>query len=330
MKAKIVFFLFSINILIVSVSNAQQMLQLKLDSLVNKALQAFHVPGIAVGIVKDGKTICSKGYGLRSLNGNKKVDENTLFGIASNSKAFTAAALGILVGEGKLKWDDKLIKFIPEFRMYDSCVTKEFTIRDMLTHRSGLGLGAGDLLHNPDSSNFTITDVINSLQYLKPEASFRSRYAYDNIFYLIAAEAVKRISGMSWQDFIETRIMQPLQMVNSRTSYNRAKNNPNIIDGYKEIAGKLLPFSRTSIEADAGAGGIYSSAADMCKWMIMQLNNGRYGTDTSQQLLSNAIHAEMWTPQIFIPVTKFGAYNTHFGAYGLGWFLTDIKGFENV
>lgn len=329
MKHACAFLFIFINILIASFCNAQTIIQPQLDSIVNKALQTFNVPGIAVSIVKDGKVLC-KGYGLRSLERSQKVDENTLFGIASCSKAFTAAALGILVDEDKLAWDDKLIKFIPEFKMYDSCVTKEFTIRDMLTHRSGLGLGAGDLLHNPDSSNFTIKDVINSLQYLKPEASFRNRYAYDNIFYLIAAEVVKRVSGISWQDFVETRIMQPLQMVNSRASYNRAKNNPDIIDGYKYVNVKPILFSRTTAELDAGAGGIYTSAADMSKWMLMQLNDGRYGRDTSQQLLSDSVHAEMWTPQIFIPATKYGAYNTHFGAYGLGWVLTDVKGFENV
>lgn len=329
MKNKFILVLIFISF-ISSFTYGQYITQSQLDSLVNKALQTFNVPGIAVSIVKDGRVICSKGYGLRSLDGNKKTDVNTLFGIASCSKAFTAAALGILVDEGKLKWDDKLIKFVPEFKMYDSCVTKEFTIRDMLTHRSGLGLGAGDLLHNPDSSNFTIKDVINSLQYLRSEALFRSRYAYDNIFYLIAAEVVKRVSGVSWQDFVETQIMQPLQMVNSRTSYKRAKNNPDIIDGYKFVNDNPIPFSRTTAETDAGAGGIYSSAADMSKWMLMQLNNGKYEKDTSQQLISDSVHSEMWTPQIFIPTSRYGIYNTHFGAYGLGWFLTDVKGYENI
>lgn len=248
---------------------AQGISALQLDSLVYRAMRVFNVPGIAVTIVKDGQLVHTRGYGLRSLNGNKKVDENTLLGIASNSKAFTAATLGILVDEGKLKWDYKLTKYIPEFKMYNSCATDQFTIRDMLTPRSGLGLGAGDLMHNPDSSNFTIKDIIYSLRYLKPEASFRSRYAYDNIFYLIAAEVVSRVSGMSWQTFIETRIMQPLQMINSGASYKRIKNNPDIIDGYKEVDGKLIAIARSDAETDAGAGGIYSSATDMSRWMLV-------------------------------------------------------------
>lgn len=309
---------------------AQNISALQLDSLVRRAIHVFNVPGLAVAIVKDGKTLFTRGYGLSSIKTGTPVDENTLFGIASNSKAFTAAAIGILVDQGKLAWDDKLKKYISEFKMYDSFVTREFTIRDMLTHRSGLGLGAGDLMHNPDSSNFTIKDIIYSLRYIKPETSFRSHYAYDNIFYLLAAEVIARVSGMSWQDFIESYIMKPIQMNNSGASYKRVKNNPDIIDGYKEVDGKLITIVRSDAETDAGAGGIYSSAVDMSKWMLLQLNNGKYGNDTSKQLFSNTVHTVMWTPQIFIPVSKNGVYNTHFGAYGLGWFLTDIKGYENI
>lgn len=170
----------------------------QLNTWVSRALDSFNVPGMAVAIVKDGQLITAKGYGLRSVKTHAPVDEHTLFGIASNSKAFTAAAIGILVDEGKLRWDDKVIDYSPEFRMYDPCVTNEFTLRDMLTHRSGLGIGAGDLMRTPDSSNFTLKDIIYSLRFIKPETSFRSRYAYDNIFYLVAGELIARVSGMSW------------------------------------------------------------------------------------------------------------------------------------
>src|ERR1700744_5581876 len=175
------------------------------DALVAKTLKTFDVPGIAVAIVKDDKIVYEKGYGVRSLNTGKKVDENTLFGIASNSKAFTVAALGILADEGKLKLDDKVTDYIPEFKMFDPYVTAEFTIRDLLTHRSGLGLGAGDLMDWPDSTDFTVEDMIHNLKYLKPASSFRSKYDYDNQLYKGAGELVKRVSGMSWEDFIETR-----------------------------------------------------------------------------------------------------------------------------
>ncbi len=317
-------------ILSVFVADAQSLTVRSVDSIVNKALVTFNVPGIAVSIISDGKVLLNKGYGLSSIEKQKKVDENTLFGIASNSKAFTTAALAILVDEGKLKWDDKLVKYIPEFKMYDPYVTREFTIADMLSHRSGLGVGAGDLLHNPDSTDFKIKDVIYSLRWLKPEASFRSRYAYDNIFYLVAAELVRRVSGESWGDFVHKHIMLPLQMDGSGTSYVRVKSNPNIIDGYEEVNGRLTKIVRDDSEQDNGAGGIYSSANDMSKWMLMQLNNGSYGQDLKQQLFSVKAQDAMWTPQIFLPVSKNDGYDSHFGAYGFGWFLHDARGYKIV
>jgi len=152
----------------------------QIDSLTELVLKTFDVPGIAVGVVKDGKLVHAKGYGVRSLKTMQKVDENTLFGIASNSKAFTTAALGILVDEKKLTWDDKVTDYIPGFKMYDPYVTAEFTIRDLVTHRSGLGLGAGDLMMFPDSSSFSKEEIIHNLRYLKPVSGFRTKYDYDN------------------------------------------------------------------------------------------------------------------------------------------------------
>src|SRR3569833_1397062 len=191
---------------ILTVAHSQGLSSPAIDSLAERTLKAFDVPGIAVAVIKDGKVIHSKGYGVRSLRTMQKVDENTLFGIASNSKAFTAAALGMLVDEGKLHWDDKVRDYIPEFKLYDSWVTEQFTIRDLLTHRSGMGLGAGDLMFFPDSSDFTLTDVIYNLRFLKPVSSFRTKYDYDNNLYIVAGEVVKRVSGQSWDDFIEQRI----------------------------------------------------------------------------------------------------------------------------
>jgi CubicO group peptidase (beta-lactamase class C family) len=317
-------------ILTVYLAGAQSLRVRSVDSVVKKAMATFNVPGVAVSIIAGDSVFLNKGYGFSSIEKQEKVDENTLFGIASNSKAFTAAALAILVDEGKLKWDDKLVKYIPEFKMYDAYVTREFTIADMLSHRSGLGLGAGDLLHNPDSTDFTIKDVIYSLRWLKPEASFRSRYAYDNIFYLVAAELIRRVSGQNWGDFVHERMMLPLQMNNSNTAYARVKGNANVIEGYDQVDGRLIKITRDDDEPDSGAGGIYSSAKDMSKWMLMQLNNGRYGPDLKQQLFSIKRQDEMWAPQIFLPVAKNDGYDSHFGAYGFGWFLNDAKGYKIV
>lgn len=302
----------------------------QLDSLIERTLTTFDVPGIAVAIVKDGKVIHAKGYGVRSLKTGQPVDENTRFGIASNSKAFTAAALGILMDEGKLKWDDKVIKYIPEFQMYNTYVTQEFTLRDLLTHRSGLGLGAGDLMFWPDSSNFTMQDVINNLHYLKPVSGFRTKYDYDNLLYMVAGVVVERVSGKSWEAFVEERIMKPLGMNQSAGTYSRLADKENVIDAHAPVEGKVQVISRDMFRFGNSAGGINSSVADMSQWVIMQLNHGQYGD--KHQLFSENVQADMWAPQTLIPVsrTPVSPYNTHFTAYGLGWFMSDVKGYKQI
>jgi len=301
-----------------------QMTAPQVDELVEKTLKAFDVPGIAVAIVKDGKVIHSKGYGVKSIITKQKVDENTLFGIASNSKAFTASALAILVDEGKLNWDDKVTKFIPEFKMYNDYVTNEFTIRDLLTHRSGLGLGAGDLMIWPDGHDFTPKDIINNIHYLKPVSGFRTKYDYDNLLYVIAGEVVERISKQSWAEFVENRIMKPIGMENSVGTWSRLKDTTNTIVPHVPIDGKLKVITRYKSRIMDAAGGIYSSVNDISKWMIVQMNKGKYGTN--QQLFSGKQHTEMWTPQTILPNRTTPPYNTLFKAYGLGWQLQDIKG----
>jgi len=310
------------------VLHAQVIAPDSIDRLVERTLKTFDVPGIAVAIVKDDKMIFAKGYGYASLATHKKVDENTLFGIASNSKAFTTAAIGILCDEGKIHLDDKLTDYIPEFKMYDPYVTAEFTVRDMLTHRSGLGLGAGDLMDFPDSTDFTMKDVIYNLRYFKPASSFRSKYDYDNQMYKIAGEVVKRVSGMTWEEFIESRIMKPLGMDHSAAAYQRIKDYANVVDAHAPVDGKVVVIPRYLTTTGNSAGGIYSSVADLSKWVIMQMNNGKYGDD--KHLFSESIHWQMWSPQTIVPVGPNSPYNTHFAAYGLGWFLSDVKGYKEV
>ena len=309
-------------------THAQVITSAEIDNLVERTLKTFDVPGIAVAVVKDGKVIHSKGYGVRSLNTKQKVDENTLFGIASNSKAFTAAALGMLVDEKKLKWDDKVRDYIPEFKMYDPFVTEEFTIKDLLTHRSGLGLGAGDLMFWPDSNDFKLNDIIHNLRYLKPVSSFRTKYDYDNLLYIVAGEVVKRASGMAWEDFIETRILQPLSMTQTAASFKRLKSRANVIDPHAPVDGTVKVIRRDWSEVANSAGGIYSNIADMSKWIIMQMDNGKYGA--GKQLFSEEVHEEMWTPQTILPVRGTNSYNTHFSSYGLGWGLSDVKGYKQA
>ena len=311
-------------------ASAQPITSDGINVLVERTMETFNVPGIAVAVVKDDKVIHSGGYGVRSLNTKQKVDSNTLFGIASNSKAFTAAALGMLVDEKKLDWNDKVIDYIPEFRLYDPYVTREFTIADLLTHRSGLGLGAGDLMIWPGRNNFTKDDIIHNLRYLKPVSSFRTKYDYDNLLYIVAGEVVARVSGMSWNEFIEKRIMQPLQMTGSASTYNRLKDKSNVIDPHAPVNGKVQVIGRDFNEMADAAGGIYSNISDMSKWIIMQMNRGRYGDGQGKQLFSESVHRTMWSPHTIIPVRESPEYKTHFACYGLGWGLNDIMGYKQV
>ena len=305
--------------------NSQQ-----IDSVANLILKTFNVPGMAVGVVKDGQLIHAKGYGVANLNTGAKVNENTLFGIASNTKAMTAAALGILVDEGKIKWDDKVTDYIPEFKMYDPYVTEAFTIRDLLTHRSGLGLGAGDLMMFPDGSNFTKKDIIHNLRYLKPVSAFRTKYDYDNNLYIVAGEVVERASGISWEQFVEQRIMQPLGMKFTATSLYRLKDKRNSVRPHAPVNDQLQVLDIDWSESANAAGGVWSNITDWSKWVIAQMNHGKYGDHLENKIFSEEVHEETWSAQTNIGTKTLAPYNTHFAAYGLGWFLSDVKGYKQV
>lgn len=302
----------------------------QIDRLVRRAMKEFSVPGTAVAVVKDDKVIHMKGYGVRSVTTGEKTDENTLFAIASNTKAFTVAALGILIDEGKLTWETKVIDIIPEFRLYSAYVTEDFNIKDLLSHRSGLGEGAGDLMSWPDSAMFTTEEIIHNLRYLKQASSFRTKYDYDNLLYIVAGEVVARVSGMSWEDLVEARIMGPLGMDGSSTSFKRLKDRDNIIDAHVPVNGKLQVVSKQEGKIHNSVGGIYSNISDMSKWVIMQMNRGRYGPNLEKQIFTEEVHREMWTPQTIRTVGSDTPYRTSFAAYGLGWNLTDINGHLQV
>ncbi|MBV5314565.1 MAG: serine hydrolase [Prolixibacteraceae bacterium] len=325
------FFILFLMLLCIGLSGFSQSLSsAEIDKLVERTMKTFQVPGMAVALVKDGKVIHSKGYGVSSLKTQSKVDDNTLFGIASNSKAFTSATLAQLVDARKIKWDDKVIQYIPEFRLYNSYVTEDFTIRDLLTHRSGMGLGAGDLMIWPDSANFEIKDIIYNLRFLKQTSPFRTKYDYDNLLYMVAGEVVTRVSGKIWEQVVEDQIMKPLEMNRSAASFARMKDKANVIDGHTVVDGKLQVVPRHDLKTgQCSAGGIYSSISDMSKWMICQLENGKYGSKLDKQIFSALAQREMWSPQTNMPV-RSDKYNSHFSAYGLGWGLTDVKGTKQV
>jgi len=320
----------SLFLLAFRVADSQVLDNAAIDSLVERSMKAFEVPGISVGVIKDGKVVYAKGHGVRSLKTGQKMDENTLVAIGSNTKAFTTTALGILVDEGKIKWDDKVQTYIPEFKLYNPYVSEEFTIRDLLTHRSGLGLGAGDLMIFPDGTDFTKKDIIHNLRYLKQTSSFRSKFDYDNNLYIVAGEVIERVTGKSWGDFVEERILRPLGMTGSAASYSRIKDTTNVTDPHTSVNGKVQVVPHNTLRAGEAAGAIYSNITDMSKWVQALLGRGKYGDGLSKTLISEAVHRDLWSPQTILPVGAPGPYNTHFAAYGLGFGLSDVNGYKQV
>lgn len=300
----------------------------QIDALVARALETTPSVGIAVAVVKDGAVIHSTGYGNKSVENKTKVDQHTLFAIASNSKAFTTTALSILVDEGKLKWDDKVIDHIAEFKMYNDYVTANFTIVDLLTHRSGLGLGAGDLMIFPDGADFTVEDVLNSFQFQKSTSAFRTKYDYDNLLYIVAGEVVARLSGMSWVDFVQTKIFMPLGMNNSVPTNSRLQENANLALPHDSEGERIKQLPTYDSDLVAAAGGIYASVDDLSKWMLMHLNRGKYGKDLSSKLFSERQQNQMWRPHTNLGFTTNPNPRTkqHFAAYGLGWGIIDKQG----
>jgi CubicO group peptidase (beta-lactamase class C family) len=302
-----------------------------LDAWVTRAMTEFHTPGAAVAVVKDGKIVAMKGYGLRKLGSTDKVDENTLFGIASNTKAFTASALAMLVDEGKIKWDDRVIDHMADFRMSDPYVTREITIRDLLTHRSGMGLGAGDLMFFPDS-DFTREQIIHNQRHIPLATSFRSHYAYDNLLYVVAGQLIPAVTGISWDDFIRDRIFTPLGMTHSNTTVAALKPGVNFAIPHTSVDGSIQPVKNDHVDNTAPAGAINSCVSDLAKWVIARLEDGKYAD--GKQLYSKAQAHEMWTGQTILPIgnppQELSDLKAHFAEYGLGVSLRDYRGRKMV
>jgi CubicO group peptidase (beta-lactamase class C family) len=299
---------------------------------VERTMKLFDVPGIAIAVVKDGKVVATQGFGVRKLGAPDKVDGKTLFEVASNSKAFTAAALAMLVDEGKLAWDDPVTKHLPDFQMYDAYVTHEMTVRDLLTHRSGLGLGAGDLLWWP-TTNFSTDEIIHKLRYIRPATSFRSSYAYDNLLYIVAGKIVAAKSGKTWGETIRERILAPVGMASTTTSLADSAGNPDVANAHSKINDRIAAVKAMPVPNAVGAVGINTNAEDIARWMNVLLAGGRVGTDANGKeirLFSAKQAREMWTAQtpmrISEPDPKLAATRPNFLAYGLGFQLRDWQG----
>jgi CubicO group peptidase (beta-lactamase class C family) len=301
----------------------------RIDDTVARAMKAFQVPGMAVGVVKDGKLVFAKGYGVREYGKPAPVDADTLFQIGSNTKAFTVAALSILVDEGRLRWDDKVIDYLPQFRMYDPYVTREFTIRDLLSHRSGLGLGAGDLMFFP-TTDFSREDIIHGLRYLKPVSGFRSKYDYDNLLYMVAGQIVPAVTGQSWEDFVQARILTRLDMHGCAASYGRIKDRGDVATPHAVVEGRLTAIPVEDLTAIGPAGTINCSIDGMARWLETQLADGQ--APDGKPLFTAARADEMRSINTVEPVDPDLAAltRTHFNGYGLGWELEDEFGYKRV
>jgi len=298
-----------------------------LDGYVRQVMGDYEVPGLALAIVKDGKVVVARGYGVRRLGEPAPADAGTLFGIASNTKAFTATALGILVEEEKLEWDSKVISVLPWFRLSDPWVTEQLTIRDLLVHRSGLGLGAGDLLWWP-ASTYDRGQIARRLQFIPLSTSFRSAYAYDNVLYLVAGEVIEAVSGQSWEEFVQSRILDRVGMSGSNVRHSAAEGGGNVATPHARVEGKVRVINPFDSDNTNPAGGINSNAADMAKWMIVQLDSGLVAPGDT--LFRPSTARQLWTmvtPMgIGRPAPELAALMPNFNGYALGFNVKDYRG----
>lgn len=306
-----------------STSIAQQRAPLRdFDAYVERALREWGVPGTAIAVVKNDSVVFAKGYGVRELGKPARVDARTIFGIASTTKAFTAAALGMLVDSAKVAWDDPVTKHLSWFQLADPYVTHELTIRDLLTHRSGLP--RGDQLWY--ASGFDRMDVLRRVRYLRPRWSFRSTYGYQNIMFMAAGEVAAAASGQPWSDFLATHIFTPLGMTRTSTSISAFSGDTNVAMPHDVIDDTLRVIPWRNMDNLGPAGSLNSSALDLAQWIRLQLGSGVY---RGRRLLSDSVVDEMHTPQVVIRMSKQTREqfsDTHFMAYGLGWSLRDYHG----
>jgi len=310
------------------------------EERVEQLRKQFGVPGVAITIVEDGKVTLAHGWGVRDITTNQPVDTDTIFFTGSTGKAFTNAALATLVDQGKIKWDDKVIDHMPDFRMWDPWVTREMTIRDLLVHRSGLGLGEGDLLFLPNST-LSRKETVRRIRYLKPATSFRSGYAYDNILYMAAGQLIEEVSGETWEKYIHDHVFAPLGMNQSTDTAAEFHANPDHARPHSRSGaaihgmGTQMPLedSATIAQNAAPAGGLAISANDMSRWLLAQLAQGKI-SGSDKRLFSDEQSQQMWTGVVPTPTRQFPAEfavtNPNFNLYALGWDVSDYRGAKVV
>ncbi|HZV69894.1 MAG TPA: serine hydrolase [Saprospiraceae bacterium] len=283
----------------------------------------YHVPGMSVGIIKDGKVILSAGYGVQEEGKKGKVDENTLFSIASNTKAFISASFAKLVDEGKMDWDDKVQTYLPYFELYDPCVSEMITVRDLLCHRSGLGTFSGDVIWY--RSHYSAEEVVRRVAELPQDFEFRSGFGYSNVMFLAAGEIIRKVSGKKWDEYVKENFIRPLHMDRTITSTNDISSTTNVASPHKPEGDHEAPIDWVNWDNMGAAGGIISSSDDMLKWISMQLNHGVTGMDT---FFFSDSQITFWTPHNNFPVSSRSheLYGRNFNGYGLGWGVGEYQG----
>ncbi|MFC2164516.1 serine hydrolase [Acidobacteriota bacterium] len=295
-----------------------------LDQSIDKALEDWNIAGLAIAIVKDGQVIHLKGYGYQNVNDKTHVDENTIFGIGSTSKAFGAATIGVLVHEGKLKWDDKVIDHLPGFQLSDPYVTRELTVRDLLCHRSGVETNDAIWF-----GSTTRDEIVYKARFLKQSSSLRSRFDYHNIMILTAGQVAAQVMGKPWDDIVREKIFQPLGMDRTCTSINDFDKYTNVSTPHRPKDGKLVPVPWLNIDNVGPAGSVNSCAADLAKWIQLHLNRGKF---EGKEIWNANVQREMHSPQTIMSAQMTAAMlyriakHAHFGLYGLGWMMNDYRG----
>ncbi|MCF6349223.1 MAG: serine hydrolase [Flavobacteriaceae bacterium] len=299
----------------------------KLDKYYTQMVEDWDVPSMTIGIVKDGNLIFTGSYGVKEEGKNEKPNENTLYAIASNSKAFTSTILGMLEEEGKLKWNDKVKDYLPYFALYDPWVSNEVTIRDLLSHRVGLGTFSGDVIWY--KSNLSAEEIVKRVKYIPAVYDFRSGYGYSNVMYITAGEVIRKITGKTWAENVKERIFQPLGMDRTITSPKHLVSKGNFATPHARENNKNIPIEWEDWEEIGALGAVISSVNDISKWMILNLDHGISGKDT---IFSKKTRNSVWTPHNnhYVDHTKKNDFNRHFNAYGLGWSLSDYHGFLRV
>jgi CubicO group peptidase (beta-lactamase class C family) len=293
------------------------------EATVAKAVQDWGVPGLAIAVVKDGQVVFSKGYGVRELGKPASVDEGTLFAIGSTTKAMTAALLGMLVDEKKLAWDDPVVKHLPWFQLSDPYITREITVRDLVTHRAGLGNADFLWYGQPTDAR----EILQRVRLLPRAYSLRSSFIYQNVMYAAAGAVAEAVSGQSWSDMMRARIFEPLGMRGTIATAATLARQPNVAEPHHLVHGQVRTIENASVDGVAPAGSVWSSVGDMAKWSTMLLDKGKSG---DRVLLTPETVDELFRPQTL--VTREAFYPTarltrpKWTTYGLGWFQQDYRG----